>query len=186
MLDVVGQARINDFFTETEQLPKLDHYWLGQDLGEWFSWSARSTVGYVHQRVATTPTDPQDAAKFQLLPWETDSEGIKAATRQELSAPLNLGYWKVNPFIGGEAAFYGEDVAGQDLTRLTGQGGVRTSLPMWRAYPSFNSSLLDINGMAHKISFDNELFYADSNQDWNDFRCTIPWMTMLKSTSADG
>ena len=167
MFDIFGQPRINDFFTETEWLPRADHYWLGQDLGEYLSWSEHTNVAYAHQRVATTPTDPQDAAKFQLLPWETDSEGVRAITRQELSAPLTLGAWNVAPFVSGEAGYWGEDVAGNPLTRLTGQGGIRSSLPMWRAYPGVSSSLLDINGMAHKISFDNELFYADSDQDLN-------------------
>ncbi len=92
---------------------------------------------------------------------------MRAITRQELSAPLTLGAWNVAPFISGEAGYWGEDVAGNPLTRLTGQGGIRSSLPMWRAYPGVSSSLLDINGMAHKISFDNELFYADSDQDLN-------------------
>ena len=167
MFDIFGQPRINDFFTETEWLPRADHYWLGQDLGEYLSWSEHTNVAYAHQRVASTPTDLQDAAKFQLLPWETDSEGVRAITRQELSAPLTLGAWNIAPFISGEAGYWGEDVTGNPLTRLTGQGGVRTSLPMWRAYPSVSSSLLDINGMAHKISFDNELFYADSSKDLN-------------------
>lgn len=167
MFDIFGQPRINDFFTETEWLPRADHYWLGQDLGEWLSWSEHTNVAYAHQRVATTPTDPQDAATFQLLPWETDSEGLRAITRQELSAPLTLGAWNVSPFISGEAGYWGEDVTGNPLTRLTGQGGIRSSLPMWRAYPGVSSSLLDINGMAHKISFDNELFYADSDKDLN-------------------
>lgn len=165
MFDIFGQPRVNDFFTETEWLPRADHYWLGQDLGQWLSWSEHTNVAYAHQRVATTPTDPQDAATFQLLPWETDSEGVRAITRQELSAPLTLGAWNVAPFISGEAGYWGEDVTGNPLTRLTGQGGVRSSLPMWRAYPNVSSSLLDINGMAHKISFDNELFYADSDQN---------------------
>ncbi|MCC6511623.1 MAG: organic solvent tolerance protein OstA, partial [Pirellulaceae bacterium] len=165
MFDIWGQTQVNDFFTETEWLPRLEHYWLGQDLGEWFSWSERTSVAYANQRVATTPTDPQDAAKFTLLPWETNSEGVRAITRQELSSPINLGAWKFTPFISGEAGYWGEDVAGDPLTRLTGQGGLRSSLPMWRTYPSYNSSLFDINGIAHKVSFENELFYADSSQD---------------------
>jgi hypothetical protein len=28
MLDIWGQVRLNDFFTETQWLPRLDHYWL--------------------------------------------------------------------------------------------------------------------------------------------------------------
>lgn len=165
MLDIWGQARLNEFFTETEWLPRVDHFWLGQDLGEYLSWSEHTSVGYGHQRVASTPTDPRDAATFTLLPWETDSEGLRAITRQELNAPLDLGPWKIVPFLSGEAAYWGEDVTNNPLTRLTGQGGVRTALPMWRAYPTYRSSLLDINGIAHKVTFENELFYADSSQD---------------------
>ncbi len=77
-----------------------------------FPGAKHTNVAYAHQRVATTPTDPQDAATFQLLPWETDSEGLRAITRQELSAPLTLGAWNVTPFLSGEAAYWGEDVTG--------------------------------------------------------------------------
>ncbi len=165
MFDIWGQARLNDFFTETEWLPRADHYWLGQDLGEYLSWSEHTSVGYGHQRVATTPQDPRDAATFAPLQWETDSEGLRAITRQELSAPLDLGPWKVTPFLSGEAAYWGEDITNNPLTRLTGQGGLRTALPFWRAYPDYNFDLLDINGLAHKVTLKNELFYADSSQN---------------------
>ncbi len=86
-------------------------------------------------------------------------------TRQELSAPLDLGPWKITPFLSGEAAYWGEDVNQNPLTRLTGQGGVRTALPMWRTYENYRNSLFDINGISHKITFENELFYADSSQN---------------------
>ncbi|MFO1063614.1 MAG: organic solvent tolerance protein OstA [Pirellulales bacterium] len=169
MFDIAGQARINKFFTETEQLPRLDHYWMGQDLGEYLTWSEHTNVGYLHQRVASTPTDPKDAAKFALLPWETDSEGIRAVTRQELNAPLNLGAFNVVPFLSGEAGYWGEDTAGNPVTRLVGQGGVRTNLPFWRAYPNVESDLLDIRGIAHKVAIKSELFYADASQDLSRF-----------------
>ncbi len=163
MLDIWGQARVNDFFTETERLPQIDHYWLGQDLfNQRLTYNQHTNVGYVHQKVASTPTDPQDLAKFQLLPWETDSEGVKAATRQELSMPLQLGAWKVIPYLSGEAAFWNEDVNQDDLTRLTGQTGIKTSLPFWRAYPNLDSRLFDIRGIAHKVTLESEFFYADS------------------------
>ncbi len=163
MLDISGQARVNEFFTETERLPQIDHYWLGQDLfNQRFTYNQHTNVGYVHQKVASTPLDPQDLAKFQLLPWETDSEGIRAATRQELSMPLQLGAWKLIPYLSGEAAFWNEDINQNDLTRLTGQGGIKTSLPFWRAYPNIDSRLFDIRGIAHKVTLESEFFYADS------------------------
>jgi len=163
MFDIWGQARVNEFFTETDWLPRLDHYTLGQDVfNQRFTYSQHTNVGYSHQKVASTPLDPRDAATFAILPWESDSEGVRAATRQELSLPLDLGPWKIIPFLSGEAAFWNEDINQQDVTRLTGQAGVKTSLPFWRAYPNIDSRLFDIRGIAHKVTLESELFYADS------------------------
>ncbi len=166
MFDAMGQARVNNFFTESEWLPRLDHYWLGQDvLGSAVNFSAHSSVGYGHQRPATVPINPIEAAKFAPRPWESDSEGIRATTRQELSLPMDVGAVRLTPFLSGEAAHWGEDVIGEDLTRLTGQGGLRASLPLWRAYPNIDNRLFDIRGIAHKVTLESELFYADTNQD---------------------
>lgn len=169
MLDIWGQTRLNPFFTETEWLPRLDHYWLGQSLGDVFTWSAHTNVGYARQRVASTPTAPADAAKFQVQPWEVNADGIRAATRQELSLPFDTGYYKFVPFISGEAATWGSDVAGNDISRLTGQAGLRSSLPMWRSFPEVQSSLLNLNGLAHKVSFESEFWYADTTRDLAQF-----------------
>lgn len=170
MLDVFGQPRINDFFTETEWLPRIDQYWIGQDLlGGRLTWSAHNHVGYGHQRVGTTPIDPGQAAQTTMLPWESDSEGIRALTRQELSMPFSLGAAKVVPFVSGEAGFWNEDVNQDDVVRLTGQAGVRTSLPMWSVNPNVDSRLFDLRGLAHKMTFESEFFYADSSEDLSRF-----------------
>jgi hypothetical protein len=166
LLDVFGQARTNDFFTETEWLPSIDHYWLGQDLlAQRLTWSSHTNVGYAHQQIASAPTDPQDAAKSSSLPWESDSEGLRAITRHELSLPLDLGAWKIIPFMSGEAGFWNEDVNQDDVTRLTGQAGVRTSLPFWRVYPNIENRLFDLRGVAHKVTLESEFFYADTNKN---------------------
>lgn len=169
MFDIWGQARVNDFFTETEWLPRLDHYWLGQPVFDRLTWYAHSFVGYAKQQTASTPTDPQDAAKFALRPWETDSEGLVAITRQELSFPFDAGPVKLNPYISGEAGFWKEDVTQDDVSRLTGQAGVRTSLPMWQLYPNTQSRLFDVKGIAHKVIFESDFFYADSNENLDRF-----------------
>lgn len=166
MLDISGNKRVNEFFTETESLPKIDHYWLGQDLfGERFTYSAVSSVGYLHQRPADPPTDPIELAKYAPRPWESDSEGLVASTRQELSLPFALGAFDVVPYVSGEAAFYNEDIHQDDQTRLTGQAGLRTSMPLWRVYPNIENRLFDLRGMAHKVTLQSDLFYADSNKD---------------------
>ncbi len=170
MFDVSGNARVNDFYTETESLPRFDHYWLGQDLfGERFTYNAVSSAGYLHQRPAEAPTDPIELAKYAPQPWESDSEGVVASTRQELSYPLALGAFDVVPYISGEAAFYNEDVNQDDETRLTGQAGLRSSLPFWRVYPNVENRLFDLRGIAHKVTLESDFFYADSNKDLSLF-----------------
>jgi lipopolysaccharide export system protein LptA len=166
MLDLSANARVNSFFTETERLPQIDYYWLGQNaFFDRLTYYGRSTVGYVHQRTASAPTAPQDAAKFALQPYEVDAEGLKAVTRQEIDAPFNLGVAKVVPYLNGEAAFWGEDINGDSLSRFTGQAGIRSSVPLWTIYPDVESRLFNVNGLAHKITLETESFYADSSRN---------------------
>ena len=169
MFDLWGQARVNKFFTETEWLPRLDHYWLGQSVGDLFTYYSHTDVGYARQKVASTPTNPTEAAKFQLQPWEVGASGLHAVTRQELNLPIDTGYYKFVPFISGEAGQWGQDVNGDDITRLTGQVGLKSSLPVWRTFPDVQSSVLNLNGMAHKISFESEYLYADTTRDLEQF-----------------
>ncbi|MCY2974991.1 MAG: organic solvent tolerance protein OstA [Planctomycetota bacterium] len=169
MLDLVAQARVNPFFTETEQLPRLDYYVLGQSIFDRLTWYSQSQVGYSRLRVLSTPLNPQDLAAFNLMPWEVNAEGIRAGTRQELALPLELGPMKVTPYINGEAMTWGQDVTGQSITRLTGQAGVRSALPFWKVYPEIQNRLFNVNGIAHKASFNTEFFYADSSQNASQF-----------------
>lgn len=164
-----ADVRLNPFFTQTEQLPRLDHFWIGESiLFDWVTWNEHSHVGYSRLRVADPPTDPQDAATFELLPWEVQQEGVTAATRQSLEVPLQLGPMKLTPYVLGEAAFWGNDINGDELTRLYGQAGVRASVPLWAVNPEVNSELFNMRGLAHKVVFDAEYFMADANQNFTD------------------
>lgn len=168
MFEVFGQAQVNRFFTETQWLPRFNHYWLGQDLfSQTLTWNSHSSVGYAEQRPATTPTDPVDAAKFALLAWESDSEGLRATTRHELSLPVSFGAIRAVPYVSGEVGFWNQDINDQDMTRLTGQAGLRTSLPFWQANSNIENRLLDLRGLAHKVTLRSDLFFADTNQDFN-------------------
>ncbi len=163
---VTADVRVNDFFTQTEWLPRFDHFLYGHALlGDRLTWHAHSSVGYGHVRTAEPPANPLDAAKFDPLAWESDREGVRVATRQELDFPVNLGPLKIVPYALGEVAHWGEVIDGDDVTRLFGQAGVRTALPVARIDPDVQSPLFNLNGLAHKISFEADLFYADANED---------------------
>ena len=163
-LALTADARLNPFFTQTEWLPRLDHFWIGQSLiSDTLTWSEHSHVGYGRVRTAEAPADPVDLAKFDPLPWESSRSGVRAATRQELDLPLEVGALKLVPYLMGEVAHWGEDLTGNDLTRLYGQAGLRASLPFWRADASVQSELFNLNGIAHKITLEGDVFYADAS-----------------------
>ncbi len=164
-----ANAQVNPFFQETEELPRFDHYLLGGSiLGDRLTYSAHNRVGYSKLNVADAPTNPIELANFTTLPGEQDREGIVASTFQELALPIQAGPVKVVPYVSGEAAHYGEATDGDELTRLLGQAGMRASLPMWRVDPSVQSSLLNVRGLAHKIEFTGEYFYADSDTNLDE------------------
>jgi len=169
LFDLTVSARVNNFFTETNQLPRLDHYGLGNSLlGDHLTWSVHNQVGYQSLEVADAPVNPSEAAQFTTLPGESNAAGMVAATRQEIAMPISAGPLKIVPFLSGEAAFFGEDASGQERTRLLGQGGVRTTLPMWKQFPTVQSSLLNIRSLAHKMEWRSDLFYADSDANLDD------------------
>ncbi|NQT17267.1 MAG: LPS-assembly protein LptD, partial [Planctomycetes bacterium] len=171
---ITADYRLNEFFTQTDWLPRADHFWLGQSLfGDRLTWYEHSNIGFARFGTATTPQDP--AAIFNYLPWETDPggaplevQGERAVTRQEIDLPFLVGPVKFVPYALGEAAHWGEDRAGNDLQRLYGQLGVRASLPMWNATPSVQSDLWNLNGLAHKVVFDVDFSWSDANQDLAD------------------
>lgn len=169
LLDFNANFQINDFFEETERLPEFNHYALGGSLlGDRLTWSMHNQVGYLKLNPADAPRDPATAAVTATLPGEMDRQGIVARSRQELAMPVQAGPFKIVPFAIGEAAQYGQDINGEDLTRLWGGGGIRANLPLSRVDPTIQSSLLNVRGLAHKIDLSAEYFYADSNTDYQD------------------
>ena len=167
--NLLADVRVNDFFTQTQWLPRFDHFVIGQPaLANRAVWTGHSTIGYGQFRTADAPTNAIDLAKFDPLAWEgTDRNGVVAGTRHELAFPVSVGAAKVVPYVLGDVSYWQEDLNGDDLLRAYGQTGVRASLPMWRADPTINSTLLNLNGLAHKIIWDAEFLYADASQDFN-------------------
>ncbi len=170
---IEANAQVNDFFTQTQWLPRLDHYWLGQPLlGDQLTWFEHSSAAYADIGIAEPPTNPTLASQFTLLPWEVDSAGLpisgageRFVTRQELDWPIDVAPFKVVPFVLGEAAHWGEDRDGDDLQRGYVHTGVRASIPFWAADPTVRDALFNLNGLAHKVVFEVEAAYADATRD---------------------
>ena len=174
---IEANARLNDFFTQTQWLPRLDHYWLGEPLlGDNLTWFEHSSAAYANIGVATTPSNPQLASEFNLLPWEQDSagnpisgQGERLVTRQEIDWPIDAAPFKLVPFGLGELGDWGEDINGDRFQRAFGKAGIRASIPFWYADPSIQDALFNLNGLAHKVVFDVEASVAGANQPLTRF-----------------
>ncbi|PHS00441.1 MAG: organic solvent tolerance protein OstA [Blastopirellula sp.] len=163
-------SRLNDFFMETEWLPRVDHYWLGQSLlFDKLTYYSHASLGYARLLPASTPTDPDDAVDFDPLPYEVEREGVRAVWRQEVDLPFEIGPTKAVPYALGELGYWGQDIDGNDISRAYGQLGVRNSLLIWSADHGHQSRLWNLNGLAHKVTFFSDISYTDSSQDMDQF-----------------
>lgn len=174
-INVSGNVRLNDFFLETEWVPRLDHFIVGQPLLlDRLSWTAHTHAGYGRVRTADAPQDPVDAAKFRTLPWEAEVQGVRAGTRQGLEMPISFGPGKLVPYAIGDLTYWEEDLNQQSVTRTYGQVGARASVPIFKVDPTVQSELLNIDGLAHKATFNVDTYYADVSEDIGRFALYDP------------
>src|SRR5262249_2216847 len=124
--------------------------------------SSHSYVGYATQRIADRPTDPRDL--FTVLPFEGNANSFIVTTRHEIDMPFSLGPLHFVPYALGEESFWSQDFQGSSLNRLYGNVGVRGSIEFWRTFPEVHSEIFNLNGLAHKMVFDANYSFADSNQ----------------------
>jgi len=173
-MSLLVQPTINRFENNTAWLPRGDLNSLGIPLlGGWLNWSQHTSLGYAALNQAQAPTNPQDT--FTPLPYFTDANGLVTMTRHELTAPFNLGPVKLSPYLMGEAAYWSDSFTNSAIDRFYGRGGLRANLQFWKAYPQIQSDILNLNGLAHKVSVDADFGYAQASRSlseipqWNQF-----------------
>ena len=164
------QKRMNPFVTQTNWLPRLDHYLLGQPLMlNSLTWFTHSYGGYGALQPASRPDDPLERTKFVRRPWETDTRAFQVASRHELNYPFQLGPIQLVPYALGELAGWTEDLTGDQSGRAFGTVGMRGSMPFWKTYPYVESHLWNLHGLAHKIIVDWDYSFSESSSALNNY-----------------
>lgn len=170
LFEVGADGNVNDFFTQTQWLPRADWSVIAQPVfGSRVTWHSQTHIGYADLKVGDAPTNAVDLAKYDPLAWEAEREGLRVGTRHELEFPFELGPIKTVPYLLGDATYWGEDLTGSEVTRLYGQGGIRANLPFWTVDPTVQSELFNLNGLAHKVNLETDFLYADADQDLDRF-----------------
>jgi len=166
---VLGSLRLNDFFLQTQWLPRGDHFLLGQSLlGDRLTYFEHTSLGYANYRASAPPPQPSQLSTWAPLPWEVSQDGARFVTDHEIDLPLSAGAFRVVPYARAQFAYWQNDLAGDSLDRFYFQGGVRASIPFWTVNPEVESSLFNVHGLAHKVVFDVDAYHADANEPVQD------------------
>ena len=155
----------------------MDHYWIGQELlNDRLTWYEHSSLGYANMLIAARPTDASEQAKFNWLPWEANVHGGRYFTTQEIDFPFDVGPVNVVPYALGQLAHWDETLQGVPnfrepagaMNRAYGQFGVRATMPFFNVDPTFQSTLFNVNGLAHKAIVDVDAYWAGATQDFQN------------------
>lgn len=162
---LTARTQLNDFSNTTEWYPKADLYGLHEPFfNGYLNWSNHTSAGYANLQPADAPSDPNDL--FTPIPYVTDASGAVLMSRHELSAPFEVGPINFVPYVMGEAAYWGEDFNNDQIDRLVGTAGIRSSLLFWKPYYGVHSRILGLNGLAHKVLLEAEYAYTDSSESF--------------------
>jgi hypothetical protein len=176
-LAVTGLAedRIRDWVTETNSLPRLDAFLIGQKFFDLFTYTAHGSAGY-YQFLPTHvpppayfPTDVNRVNPFRVDLW------------QDVSVPFSLGALKLAPYAVFDPTYYSDDVNKDDILRLYGGGGIRASFPLSRLYPGVQSDFFNLNGIYHKMVFSTNYYNVFSNYGLN----SLPQLDRLNDDATD-
>lgn len=156
------QYRILDFTTQTERLPDLAYFRLGEPLWDGrMSWYSENRLGLVRYR-------PQEQDFFDWLrygPNPGSGTVARGDTRQELGGPVDVGPLRFVPFGAGRLTAWSDSPDEGSLARVMGLYGVRGSMYLWRVYPDAQSTLFDVQGVRHVIKTDFTAWGSHTNVD---------------------
>ncbi len=176
-LSILAKGNLQEFYTDTQWLPKLDYYRIGDSfLGDILTHYSHSGADYANVHTDVMVNNPNLFAFQPFDPISQTSGAFGAGriwTSHEVDMPLNLGPFKFTPYAQGQAAGWSgqyntalpaytvppADVqqlirSGNDqlVGRLWGAAGARGNIMLWRAY-EVESEILNVHGLNHKMNF---------------------------------
>jgi len=169
----LAQTRIQYWMTDTDYLPKVDGYLIGEKLFDLFTYNVRGDATYAHLQPGDLPPPASSTTR--------DIETGRFDLMQELSLPLTAGPFKVVPYATLDLTEYTQDLADQERGRVYGGVGVRASIPFSRLYPDIQSELFNVEGIYHKIVVSGNFYTAHSDTSF----LLLPELDRLNDMNSD-
>ncbi|MBI5865705.1 MAG: LPS-assembly protein LptD, partial [Planctomycetes bacterium] len=159
LLDLLANWRLLDFVTQTEHLPDLSYYRLGDALGPF--------VAYHESRVGGVRYRTDDRHVFDTKRFNNDGASdatFRGDAREEAELPIKLTGLNIVPFGSVRGSYWdGQPLASGGLWRGLGLYGVRGSGWLSKVYDDVESELFDIHRIRHIIQPDFAVWGAHSN-----------------------
>jgi hypothetical protein len=161
------EPNLQNFYTDSQWLPKLDYYRLGDaPLWRLFTYYQHSGVNWSNTHTAIEVNNPNVFTFLPLDPVSNTSgpyQSFRAYTAHELDLPINLGFVRLTPYVQGQLVGWTDQLDFEERGRVWGAAGGRLNVFAWKAWPGIESELLNLHGLAHKASFDVDYrtTYAD-------------------------
>lgn len=167
------EANLQNFNTETQWLPRLDYYRLGDSpLGNLLTYDQHSGIDYANVHTAVEVNNPNI---FAFMPYDpiSNTSGVfksgRAYTNHELDLPLNFdNILRVVPYVQGQAVGWDNQIDGRSAGRIWGAAGARADIMAWRRFPDIESDLFNVHGLNHKVNFQADYRNAYSNMNLNE------------------
>jgi hypothetical protein len=166
-LTLEAQVNYMSWITDTQWLPKLEYYRIGDTLFDHLlSYSSNYGVDYANVHTAN---EVNNKNLFAFIPFDpiTNTSGPWSSgrgwTTQQIEMPLNFDYFRIVPYGQGQLMGWTNQLDDQPAGRAWGAVGVRANIMAWRTFPTVESEWLNVHGLAHKINFDVDYRSAYSN-----------------------
>jgi hypothetical protein len=159
---ILAEPRIRNWVTETESLPRLDGWLIGQSFFDRLTYNAHASAGYLRLMTTDQPPPPVVSTDVNVSTGRFD-------LWQDLSLPFYVGPVKVVPYGVLDLTEYTADINDQTRGRVYGGGGVRASMPLTKLYPDVQSVLWNLNGINHKIVLTTNFYAAQTNEHFTQF-----------------
>jgi len=155
------QSHILDFVTETERLPDIAAFTVGEPAGRRATWYSENRLGMVRYR-------PKDQTFTEFLyagPQQGSSTVARVDSRQEIGIPIDVGPVRLVPFAVLRGTAWDDSPDDGGIARIFGTYGVHGTMYLSRTFPDVKSTLLDIDGVRHVIKPDVTAWISHTNHD---------------------
>ena len=161
----------NAWNTETQWLPKLDYYRLGDSLlGDNVTYFGHTGLDWANTHTANDVNNTNTLFFLPLDPVSNTSKTLQTGrfyTSHEVDVPMSFDFFRIVPYAQGQLVGWDHQIGGQAIGRAWGGVGGRADVMAWKRYPNVENELMNVHGLNHKINFMADFRDAWSNVNLN-------------------